>query len=94
MLLTLDARAKTVPSNHTRTGYTSPDFGEPGYSLTPEAMARAQRQESEYFDWRSYEQVQKPQVEHPEYRSRGQAAALVVHWEKIVSELEPLPRGA
>lgn len=94
MQLSLSPFAKTVPDNYSRQGYESPPLGEPGYSLTPEAMNKAFRQENEYYDWRTYEQVQNPQVEHPEYRSKGEAAALAVHWERIVSELEPLPRGA
>lgn len=94
MQLTLSAFAKTVPDNYNRTGMDTGAFGPPGYSCDEAAMEKAQRMESEYYDWRSYEQVQNPQVEHPEYRSRGQAAALAVHWEQIVSALEPMPRGA
>lgn len=94
MNLSLSSRAKTVPDNYSRQGMDTGAFGPPGYTCTPEAMAKAQRMESEYYDWRSYEKSQAPQVEHPEYRSRGQAAALAVHWEQIVSELEPMPRGA
>lgn len=94
MLLSLSPRAKTVPSNYTRTGYATEDFGPPGYSLTEAAMENARRRESEYFDWRTYEQAQDPQVEHPEYRSLGEAFALATHWERVVAELEPLPRGA
>lgn len=94
MKLSLSSRAKTVPDNYSRQGMDTGAFGPPGYSLTEEQMNKAQRMESEYYDWRSYEQVQNPQVEHPEYRSRGQAAAIAVHWERIVSELEPMPRGA
>lgn len=94
MQLTLSPFAKTVPDNYNRTGMDTGAFGPPGYSCTPDQMSKAQRMESEYYDWSSYEKVQNPQVEHPEYRSRGQAAALAVHWEQIVSTLEPLPRGA
>lgn len=94
MLLSLSPRAKTVPDNYSRQGFATEDFGPPGYTLTPEAMENARRREGEYFDWRSYEQAQNPQVEHPEYRSLGEAFALAKHWEDIVSELEPLPRGA
>lgn len=94
MLLQLEPRPKTLPSNYAVAGFSTGDLGEPGYTLTPEAMARAQRKESEYFDWRTYEEVTQPQVEHPEYRSKGEAAALAAHWERIVSEREPLPRGA
>lgn len=94
MQLTLSPCAQTIPDNYSRQGLTTGDFGPPGYTLTEEAMLKAQRQESEYYDWRSYEQAQNPQVEHPEYRSRGQAAALAVHWETIVRKLEPMPHGA
>lgn len=93
MELSLSPRAKTVPSNYDRQGYDSGDLGPPGYTITAEAMNKAYRQENEYYDWRTYEQTQNPQVEHPEYRSKGQAAALAVHWEGILNELEPLPRG-
>lgn len=94
MLLQLEPRAKSLPSNYTVQGFDTGALGEPGYTLTPESMERARRKESEYFDWRTYEEVAQPQVEHPEYRSKGEAAALAAHWERIVSEREPLPRGA
>lgn len=94
MLLTLEPRAKTVPDNHTREGWASPDFGDPGYSITPEALATAARRETEYTDWREYERVQTPQEEHPEYRGKGETSAIARHWESIIRELEPMPRGA
>ena len=94
MLLQLDSRAKTIPSNYTVRGEVSDVGLPPGYSLTPEVMERARQQESEFYDWRTYEQAANPQVEHPEYRGKGEAAALAAHWERLVSKREPLPRGA
>lgn len=94
MQLTLSPSAQTIPDNYSRQGMTTGDFGPPGYSITEAQLEKAKRMESEYYDWRSYEQVQNPQVEHPEYRSRGQAASIAAHWEQIVSALEPTPRGA
>ena len=94
MLLLLSPRAKTMPGNYQVKGFATEDLGSPGYSLTEEAMERARKQEMEYYDWRTYEAVQDPQVEHPEYRSKGEAFALATHWEGIMRELEPMPRGA
>ncbi|UMO76460.1 hypothetical protein DNAM_330 [Pseudomonas phage BroderSalsa] len=93
MLLSLKPYAKTVPDNYSRVGMTTGDFGPPGYTMTPEAIEKAKRQESEYYDWKSYEGVSTPNVEHPEYRALGEAQALAIHWERIIQELEPLPRG-
>lgn len=93
MLLQLEPRAKTLPSNYKVVGADCDVGLPPGYSLTPEVMERAKRQESEFYDWRTYEAATSPQVEHPEYRSKGEAAALAAHWERIVAEREPLPRG-
>lgn len=93
MLLRLEPRAKTIPSNYDQKEWVMPDQGEPGYSLTPEALDRARRRETEYTDWREYEAAQGPQEEHPEYRSRTEEADLARHWERIVRELEPMPRG-
>lgn len=93
MLLTLESRAKTVPGNHKREGWDSPEFGEPGYSITPEALETARRRETEYTDWREYERIQTPSEEHPEYRGKGETSAIAKHWEGIIRELEPLPRG-
>lgn len=94
MLLTLEARAKTVPGNYDRQGWESPEFGEPGYSITPEALANAERREREFTDWREYEAIQTPKEDHPEYRGKGETSAIARHWEGILRELEPMPRGA
>lgn len=84
MLCRLESRAKTVPSNYDTQGMTL-DLGEPaGFSITPEVLEKAKRMESEYYDWKGYEAIASPSVEHPEYRSRGQAAALAVHWEEVL----------
>lgn len=93
MLLTLQPCAQSIPDNYSRQGMDTGAFGPPGYSCTPEQMEKAKRMESEYYDWRDYEKVQNPAVEHPEYRSRGQAQAVAIHWEQIIRELEPLPKG-
>ena len=93
MLLCLSPWAKSTPSNYQRTGMDTGDFGPPGYSITEFQMAKAKRMEEAYYDWQSYERLATPNVEHPEYRAKGQAAALALHWEEILHELEPLPRG-
>lgn len=86
MELLLDPRAKTIPSNYSVKGLEV-DLGEtPGYSLTEDAMDKARRQESEYYDWKGYEALTNPVVEHPEYRSKGEAFALTKHWEEILKK--------
>lgn len=86
MELLLDPRAKTVPSNYSVMGIDV-DLGlSPGYSLTEEAMDKAKRQESEYYDWKGYEALANPVVEHPEYRAKGEAFALRVFWEEKLKE--------
>jgi hypothetical protein len=93
MLLLLDPRSKTVPSNYSIQGFDFSVGEPPGSSLTEEAMEKAKRQESEYYDWKSYESSVSPNMEHPEYRSRSEESSLVAHWERILNELEPMPKG-
>jgi hypothetical protein len=93
MLLLLESRAKTVPSNYSVKGFDLTVEGAPGYSLTEDQWDKAKRQENEYYDWKSYEAAISPNLEHPEYRSRSEEASLVAHWERILNELEPMPRG-
>jgi len=94
MLLTLEPRAKTIPGNYQREGWETPEMGTPGYSITPEALELARKQELEYTDWREYERLKAPQEEHPEYRGKSETSSIQQHWEGILRELEPMPRGA
>lgn len=94
MLSVLEPCAKTIPSNYSVTGYETPDLGEPGYSLTEEALETARRRETEFTDWREYEAVKTPKEDHPEYRGKGETSSIARHWEGIMRELEPMPRGA
>ena len=93
MLLALDSRAKTMPGNYQVKGWESPDMGEPGYTITPETLERARLRELEYTDWRDYERVLEAKEEHPEYRRKGEDSSIQRHWEGILRELEPMPRG-
>jgi hypothetical protein len=82
----------TLPDNyHIRERYLG-DFGDPGYSITPEALAKAKRMESEYWDWESYEACQVPRVEHPEYAIMTADYKLYMEWNTVLNKLEPLPR--
>lgn len=92
MLLVLEPRAKTVPSNYQIQGIELSLGIEPGESCTPEQWEKAERQESEYYDWDSYVQCVRPKMEHPEYVRRSEEHQVYQHWEKVLNELEPLPR--
>lgn len=91
----LSSRPKTIPSNY---NYQPEDQGlpgseTPGFSCSAEAWAKAERQESEYYDWESYEQCQAPKVEHPAYVERANTDKLFKSWDELLRKLEPLPRN-
>ena len=93
MELILSPHAKTVPSNYNVVGVDVDLSGcPPGHSCTEEAWAKAERMESEYFDWESYMNCQYPKFEHPEYLSRVEDHKMSLKWNDILQELEPLPR--
>ncbi len=91
----LDSRVKTIPSNYNYVpeDQSVPGAEVPGYSITPEALAKAERMESEYYDWSGYEACIAPKVEHPEYIQRSKMEACFRAWNELLNKLEPLPRG-
>lgn len=92
MLLLLEPRVKTVPSNYSIQGYDLSLGIAPGESCTEDQWDKAERQESEFYDWASYAACAKPKMEHPEYVRRSEEDQCFQHWEKVLNELEPLPR--
>lgn len=92
MKLLLSPFAKTVPSNYSIQAHELSLGIEPGESCTSDQWDKAQRQESEYYDWDSYVNCVTPKVEHPEYVRRSEEDKVYQHWEKVLNELEPLPR--
>ena len=92
MLLLLEPRVKTVPSNYSIQGYDLSLGIAPGESCTEDQWDKAERQESEFYDWKSYERCVLPKVEHPEYVKKSEDYSCYQKWEVILNELEPLPR--
>lgn len=90
MELMLSPYAKTMPSNYSIQGVDVDLSLEPGSSCTEEEWAKAERMESEYFDWESYMYCQMPKMEHPVYAKRIDDHLLVEHWEEVLHKLEPL----
>lgn len=90
----LEPVAKTIPSNYRiiPEDQSLPGAEVPGFSCTAEAWAKAERQESEYYDWEGYENCQIPKVEHPAYIERAKYEALVEAWEEVLRRLEPIGR--
>jgi hypothetical protein len=92
MKLLLSPYAKSIPSNYGIKGEDVTLGITPGESCTPDQWDKAQRQESEYYDWDSYAKAVAPTVEHPEYVRRSEEDKVFQKWEAILNELEPLPR--
>lgn len=95
MHLLLASFPKTVPSNYTLQSNPVEEAGAetPGYSCTPEQWAKAERQESEYYDWEGYMECQMPKMEHPAYIERANQDKLFKTWDELLKKLEPLPRN-
>ena len=92
MKLILSPFAKSIPSNYQVVGEDVTLGIAPGESCTEYHWDKAERQESEYYDWDSYAACVAPKVEHPEYVRRSEEAKAFQKWEVILNELEPLPR--
>lgn len=92
MRLMLSPFAKSIPSNHKFQGEDVTLGIEPGESCTEDQWKKAERQESEFYDWESYVACVAPKVEHPEYVRRSEEDKAFQKWEAILNELEPLPR--
>lgn len=90
MQVLLSPSAKTIPSNYQIQGIDM-DLGlDPGSSCTEDQWDKAQRMESEYYDWESYMLCQLPKMEHPVYTKRIDDHLVVEHWEDILNKLEPI----
>lgn len=88
----LDSRAKTVPSNYQVKGFQLQESGAevPGYSLTAEQWAKAERQASPDYDWYSYQQAVKNNIfDHPALAHREHDESVKHEWNSILSDLEP-----
>lgn len=92
MKLMLSPFAKSIPSNYQVQGEDVSLGIAPGESCTEDQWLKAERQESEFYDWESYVACVAPKVEHPEYVRRSEEAKVHQKWEKVLNELEPLPR--
>lgn len=91
----LDSRAKTVPSNYDVRGVdvVVPGSEEPGYSLTPEQWAKAERMADPNYDWSNYQNAIKNSLfDHPDFAHREHEAAVTQEWNEILSDLEPFRR--
>lgn len=88
----LDSRAKTVPSNYNVRGLDMvvPGSEEPGYSLTPEQWAKAERMNDPNYDWTSYQNAIKNSLfDHPALAHREHEEATITEWNEILGDLEP-----
>lgn len=91
----LDSRAKTVPSNYNVQGFTSvvPGSEEPGYSLTQDQWAKADRMADPNYDWSNYQNAIKNSLfDHPDFAHREHEIAVTEEWNTILGELEPFRR--
>ena len=95
MQLLLASFPKTVPSNYgvRPVSISEPGGDAPGFSCTEEQWAKAERMESEYFDWEDYMECQMPKMEHPAYIERYNQAQLFKTWDDLLKKLEPMPRN-
>lgn len=84
--------AKTMPWNHMHQPVeVLPDIP-PGSTCTEEQWKKAERMESEYYDWESYMVSINPRGEHPVYKERIEEYKMFEEWNKTLNKLEPLPR--
>ena len=86
----LRSAPKTIPSNYSVVpeDHQAPNSEAVGYSCTAEAWAKAERQESTFWDWDSYEACQMPKMEHPEYVQRASIDKLFKDWDQILRYAE------
>lgn len=92
MEMSLSSRAKTVPSNYNVRGVDMvvPGSEEPGYSLTPDQWAKADRMNDPNYDWNSYQNAIKNSLfDHPALAHRETDQALAMQWNDLLKELEP-----
>lgn len=83
---------KTVPNNYEVRGQEVSDAGAevPGYSLTPDQFAKAQRMEDPNYDWNGYQKsASRILFDHPSLAHREHEEAQLVEWNSILNDLEP-----
>lgn len=91
----LDSRPKTMPSNYAVKGFQSdvPGAEVPGYSLTADQWAKAERMNDPNYDWHNYQNAIKNSLfDHPDFAHREREQAMTEEWNDVLSELEPFRR--